>query len=93
MVLCLAAANRDPHVYPDPDQFRPGRTGPPPLTFGHGAHYCLGAALARLETAAALRNILRRNPELITTPTWRDTTAIRGPQTLPARFTGHAPSH
>lgn len=93
VVLCLAAANRDPHVYPDPDQFRPGRTGPPPLTFGHGAHYCLGAALARLETAAALRNILRRNPELITTPTWRDTTAIRGPQTLPARFTGHAPSH
>lgn len=92
VVLCLAAANRDPQIYPDPDQFRPGRTGPPPLTFGHGAHYCLGAALARLETTTALRNILRRKPELIATPTWRDTTAIRGPQAIPARFSGHVPS-
>jgi cytochrome P450 len=87
VVLCLAAANRDPLTYPAPDQFRPGRTGPPPLTFGHGAHYCLGAALARLETTIALRNILLRMPELTAGATWRDTPAIRGPQTIPARFT------
>ena len=90
VVLCLAAANRDPQAYPDPDQFRPDRTGPPPLTFGHGAHYCLGAALARLETTTALRNILCRRPELTASPTWRDTTAIRGPQTISARFAGQA---
>lgn len=88
VVLCLAAANRDPQTYPEADQFQPGRSGPPPLTFGHGAHYCLGAALARLETTTALRNILGRSPELTASPTWRDTTAIRGPQTIPARFTG-----
>lgn len=90
VVLCLAAANRDPLTYPAPDQFRPGRTGPPPLTFGHGAHYCLGAALARLETTIALRNILLRMPELTAGATWRDTAAIRGPQTIPARFTSGA---
>lgn len=86
VVLCLAAANRDPLTYPAPDQFRPGRTGPPPLTFGHGAHYCLGAALARLETTIVLRNILRRMPELTGMPTWRNTAAIRGPEAIPARF-------
>lgn len=90
VVLCLAAANHDPHTYPDPYRFQPGRAGPPPLTFGHGAHYCLGAALARLETTTALRNILRRKPELTARPAWRDTTAIRGPRTIPACFTGDA---
>lgn len=50
VLACVAAANRDPAVYPDPDQFHPMRSGSAPLTFGHGAHYCLGAPLARLET-------------------------------------------
>lgn len=86
VVLCLAAANRDPQVYPNPDQFRPGRTGPPPLTFGHGAHYCLGVALARLEITAALQKLLRRSPVLAAAPTWRDTPAIRGLLTVPVRF-------
>jgi cytochrome P450 len=87
VLVCIAAANRDPHVYDRPDEFQPDRTGPTPLTFGHGAHYCLGAALARLETSAALRHILARRPVLTGAPTWRDTPAIRGPLTVPARFT------
>ncbi|MED5816397.1 cytochrome P450 [Mycolicibacterium sp. 050232] len=86
VLACVAAANRDPAVYHDPDVFHPGRPGPAPLTFGHGAHYCLGAPLARLETTAALRHILRRRPILVGTPTWRDTPAIRGPATVPVRF-------
>lgn len=88
VLVVIAAANRDPAVFDDPNGFRPGRTGPPPLTFGYGAHYCLGAALARLETTEGLRQILARKPKLAGPPTWRETAAIRGPQTLPIMFTG-----
>ncbi|MCA4721364.1 cytochrome P450 [Mycolicibacterium fortuitum] len=87
VLACVAAANRDPVVYDAPHLFRPGRAGPAPLTFGHGAHYCLGAPLARLETSLALRHILCRGPVLSGMPTWRDTPAIRGPLTVPLRFT------
>jgi cytochrome P450 len=86
-LVVLAAANRDPAVFNKPDQLRTDRPGPAPLTFGHGAHYCLGAALARLETTTALQRVLARRPTLCGNPTWRDTPAIRGPQTLPCRFT------
>jgi cytochrome P450 len=87
VLVCVAAANRDPAVYDQSDQFQPGRPGPTPIAFGHGAHYCLGASLARLETTAALRHILGRRPVLAGTPVWRDTPAIRGPLTVPTRFT------
>ncbi|MUL67300.1 cytochrome [Mycobacterium sp. CBMA 234] len=86
VLACVAAANRDPAVYAESDQFRPGRPGPAPLTFGHGVHFCLGAPLARLETTAALRHILRRRPVLVGTPIWRETPAIRGPLTVPITF-------
>lgn len=82
----LAAANRDPAVFHHPDQLRTDRTGPAPLAFGYGAHYCLGAALARLEIAIALRHVLGRRPSLCSPPTWRDTPAIRGPLTIPTVF-------
>jgi cytochrome P450 len=53
-----AAANRDPAVYDHPDRLDITREGPAPmLTFGGGAHYCLGAHLARVEPAEALRVI------------------------------------
>jgi cytochrome P450 len=87
VLVCVAAANRDPAGYENPDQFQLNRPGPAPLAFGHGAHYCLGAALARLETTAALRHILRRRPILAGTLRWRDTPAIRGPLSVPIRFT------
>jgi cytochrome P450 len=85
-LVVIAAANRDPDVFDDPDQFRLGRSGPAPLTFGYGAHYCLGAALARLETAVALRQIFARDPALTGPSMWRDTPAIRGPLHLPMVF-------
>ena len=87
VLVCIAAANRDPALYNDADQFQLGRTAPAPIAFGHGAHYCLGAHLARLETATALQHILHRRPALTSPPTWRDTPAIRGPLTVPVRFT------
>lgn len=87
VLVCIAAANRDPSIYDRPDQFEPGRSGPSPIAFGHGAHYCLGANLARLETTAALRHTLQRRPVLAGNVAWRDTPAIRGPLTVPVRFT------
>lgn len=85
-LVVVAAANRDPGVFNEPGQFRPRRSGPAPLAFGYGAHYCLGAALARLEVTVALRRILARNPVLTGPASWRDTPAIRGPLNVPIIF-------
>ncbi|MGD9622149.1 MAG: cytochrome P450 [Mycolicibacterium sp.] len=90
VLVVLAAANRDPAVFDDPDQFRPGRAGPAPLTFGHGQHFCIGATLARLEVAATLRRMRERDPALAGPVTWRDTPERRGPLRLPVVF--RAPS-
>src|SRR5262249_19201731 len=49
ILVLLAAGNRDPARFPDPNTFNPGRTDNQILSFGLGAHFCLGAALARLE--------------------------------------------
>jgi cytochrome P450 len=86
VVVVVAAANRDPAVFTEPDRFRLGRTGPAPLAFGYGAHYCLGSALAQLELTGALREVVARRPVVRGAVTWRDTPAIRGPQTLPVAF-------
>ena len=86
VVVVVAAANRDPKVFDNPDRFRLDRTGPAPLAFGYGAHYCLGSALAQLELTVALREVLARQPVIRGAVTWRDTPAIRGPQTLPVAF-------
>lgn len=86
-LVAVAAANRDPRAFDDPDTFRTDRTGPAPISFGYGAHYCLGATLARLEITAALPRILNRQPALAEPVTWRDTPAIRGPLTVPIVFT------
>lgn len=91
-LVVVAAANRDPAVFDEPDQLQLHRADPPPLAFGFGAHYCLGAALARLETKVALRQILARNPVLAAPPTWRDTPAIRGPLSVPMTFHRSSPN-
>jgi cytochrome P450 len=64
VLVCLAAANRDPASFPDPDALDAGRHDDRHLAFGHGIHHCLGAGLARLEARSALGELLRRFPRL-----------------------------
>lgn len=64
VLVRLEGASRDPAHFTDPDRFIPGRRSSPPLTFGNGPHYCLGAALARIEVGAVLRALARQLPGL-----------------------------
>ncbi|MFD8816847.1 cytochrome P450 [Streptomyces sp. NPDC059627] len=85
------AANRDPGVFPGPDRIDPDRDPNPHLAFGHGAHYCTGAVLARLQTELLVDTLLDRLPELrLAVPAegveWRRRTMIRGPRTLPVAW-------
>lgn len=85
----LAQANRDPDVYPDPDRFDVTRPGPTPLTFGHGEHFCVGTALARLETEMLITQLLPRmtGAEILNEPIrWRPTPAFRCPLALAIQF-------
>jgi cytochrome P450 len=86
MIFLVGAANRDDRRYPDGDRFDIHRDVGQHLTFGRGIHFCLGAALARLEGRVALDEVLQRFPE------WevdRDnarlapTSTVRGWETLP----------
>ena len=85
LVLVLAAANRDPEQFADPDRLDVTRPDVRHLAFGHGLHFCLGAQLARLEGALALEALLTRFPVLrLAGPIqWGDNTVLRGPRTLP----------
>jgi len=62
VTLCIGAANRDPHQFPDPEHLDIGRTPNRHLAFGTGAHQCAGMALARLEGAIAMSRFLQRFP-------------------------------
>lgn len=64
VMLGLASANRDPYRYPDADRFNIHRADTSHLSLGHGLHYCLGAALGRIEIQSALATLLRRFPRL-----------------------------
>jgi cytochrome P450 len=84
----IAAANRDPRVYDDPERFDIGRTGPAHWSFGGGEHLCLGAHLARLEAQVAIGTLVRRldGLELEGTIEWSDS-VFRVPSSLPVHFT------
>lgn len=86
VLVVVAAANRDPAVFDEAARFRPDRRGPAPLSFGYGAHYCLGAALTQLELSTAVPKILARQPVLVDRVQWRDSPAIRGPLSVPMMF-------
>jgi cytochrome P450 len=82
VTIALGAANRDPRVFPDPDVLNVGRPPTEPhLAFLHGPHFCLGAALARLETEIALTAVRRRWPDL------RPGKAVRAPDPSTWRLT------
>ncbi|MCP9944197.1 cytochrome P450 [Streptomyces somaliensis] len=64
VIVSLCAANRDPERFPDADTLDLDRSPNPHLAFGHGIHFCPGAALARLELRIALRELLTRLPRI-----------------------------
>ncbi len=86
----LAGANRDPAVFEDPHRFRVDRENARDhVAFSSGRHYCLGAALARLEGEVGLRVLLERYPDLRLEPgaRRRDTRILRGYERLPVTLT------
>ncbi|HEY4568975.1 MAG TPA: cytochrome P450 [Kribbella sp.] len=85
LVLLLGAANRDPARFAEPDRFDPNRAGNKPLSFGAGAHICLGNSLARLEASIAFTRLLDRFPTISAAgaPVRRDRLVLRGYQSLP----------
>jgi cytochrome P450 len=88
----VASANRDPEHFAQPEKLDLQRGPQRHLAFGHGAHYCLGAPLARLEGEIALSTLLRRLPNLrLTVPEseliWRTVPIFRGLMTLPVSWT------
>jgi cytochrome P450 len=86
-LLCLVgSANRDERRWDDPDTFDIGRNAGGHLTFSYGIHYCLGAALARLEGRVALEEVLRRFPEWTVDEDGAklaSTSTVRGWESLP----------
>lgn len=88
--LLVGAANRDPAVFDDPERLDLRRRPTRHLTFGLGPHFCVGAALGRLEGAIAIETILRRLPELrpaFDALAWRKDLSFRGVTSLPLAFT------
>ncbi|MGC9539604.1 cytochrome P450 [Streptomyces sp. UG1] len=90
VLLVCGAANRDPAVFPDPHVLDFERSGGRHMAFGHGPHFCLGAALARLEGAIALEALLTRLPGLRldgSSPQWQRSLNFRGLTRLDVAFT------
>lgn len=95
MLLVCGAANRDPTVFPDPHVLDFERPGGRHMAFGHGPHFCLGAALARLEGTIVLEALLTRFPDLrldgAEPPKWQRSLNFRGLTRLDVAFT--PPTH
>jgi cytochrome P450 len=85
--LLMNSANRDPRAFDDPDRVDFARDGVPHLTFGFGAHICLGFPLARLEGQVALPAVLARwrRLEMTSEPQYMDSMVLRGMKTMPLR--------
>ena len=97
VLLLLASANRDEAVFDQPDRLDIERSPNRHLGFGFGAHYCLGAQLARIEGRIAIEQLVRRFPGMkLAVPRerlrWRDTVAVRGLERLPIDLLSRADS-
>jgi cytochrome P450 len=89
MLLAIGAANRDPRLFASPNTFDITRAPNKHLAFSSGIHYCLGAALGRLEMEIALTALLTRlkQPATSREPQWRPSIVIHGLESLPLRAT------
>lgn len=90
VVSFVGAANRDPAVFENPNQFDITRKDLKPLSFGGGIHFCLGAQLARIEAAVVFESLARRLPNLRLEqpdqPKWRASFTLRGLTELPVAW-------
>lgn len=89
VALLTGSAGRDERQYKNPDVFDVERTGIRHISFGHGSHFCLGAALARLEARVALEETLKRFPNWDVDEeavTYVHTNSVRGPASVPIRL-------
>jgi cytochrome P450 len=89
LILLLGAANRDPAQFEEPDALDVGRSPNQHVAFGHGAHFCLGAQLSRLEGRVAIPALVRRFPNMRLVDEdadWRPTVVLRGLNTLRVRL-------
>jgi cytochrome P450 family 142 subfamily A polypeptide 1 len=95
LILLYPSANRDDEVFDEPDRLDVTREPNPHLAFGFGPHFCLGAALARLELKVMFSELLERLPDLGLTNDeplpFRSSNFIVGPEAMPVRFTPAAP--
>jgi cytochrome P450 len=88
-IVVMAAANRDPERFPDPDRIDIRRKDNRHLAFGWATHFCFGAPLARIEGQEAFEALLRRLPDLALEPgplVWRRNLGLRGLEALPVTF-------
>ena len=96
VIAVMAAGNRDPERFPDPDRLDLERQDNRHLAFGWAAHFCFGAPLARLEGQIAFATLLRRLPELTLEEgaklVWRENLGLRGLKSLPLCFAAAAAS-
>src|SRR5260370_2695585 len=89
VIAVMAAGNRDPERFPEPDRLDITRTDNRHLAFGWAAHFCFGAALARIEGPTAFELMLRRLGDWTLQPVplvWRSNLGLRGLTKLPIRF-------
>ena len=88
VMVLIGAVNRDTALLANPDRFDVTRTDSQMLSFGSGIHFCLGAALARLEGKVLLGRLLDRYNrwEITAEPTWRKRITLRGVERLNVRL-------
>ncbi len=96
LMLFVGSANRDPDVFVEPDILDIETERKPHLAFGHGIHFCVGAALARLEAQVAIEALLRGFANIELAPGWSPSwnpSLLRGMRDLPIRGVPSAASH